>query len=71
MVTLAELQKNKHLAALNQSGLRTFQKNDHLCSSPPIRPENLPEEQPSLQLSTNQACMVEWPDGSHSSVKCT
>ena len=32
---------------------------------------NLPEGQPSLQHSTNQACMVEWPDGSHSSVKGT
>ena len=31
--------------------------------------ENLPEGQPSLQHSTNQALMVEWPDGSHSSVK--
>ena len=31
--------------------------------------ENLPEGQPSLQHSTNQAFMVEWPDGSHSSVK--
>ncbi|CDQ72580.1 unnamed protein product [Oncorhynchus mykiss] len=29
--------------------------------------ENLPEGQPSLQHSTNQAFMVEWPDGSHSS----
>ena len=33
--------------------------------------ENLPEGQPSLQHSTNQALMVEWPDGSHSSVECT
>ena len=33
--------------------------------------ENLPEGQPSLQDSTNQAFMVEWPDGSHSSVKGT
>ena len=33
--------------------------------------ENLPEVQPSLQHSTNQAFMVEWPDGSHSSVKGT
>ena len=33
--------------------------------------ENLPEGQPSLQHSTNQAFMVEWLDGSHSSVKCT
>ena len=31
--------------------------------------ENLPEGQPSLQHPTNQAFMVEWPDGSHSSVK--
>ena len=30
-----------------------------------------PEGQPSLQHSTNQAFMVEWPDGSHSSVKDT
>ena len=35
------------------------------------REENLPEGQPSLQQSTNQACMVEWPDGSHSLVKGT
>ena len=28
-------------------------------------------EQPSLQHSTNQAFMVEWPDGGHSSVKGT
>ena len=33
--------------------------------------KNLPERQPSLQHSTNQAFMVEWPDGSHSSVKGT
>uniref|UniRef100_A0A0E9XI37 Uncharacterized protein n=1 Tax=Anguilla anguilla TaxID=7936 RepID=A0A0E9XI37_ANGAN len=33
--------------------------------------ENLPEGQPSLQHSTNKAFMVEWPDGSHSSVKGT
>ena len=32
---------------------------------------NLPEGQPSLQHSSNQAFMVEWPDGSHSSVKGT
>ena len=31
--------------------------------------ENLPEGQPSLQHSTNQALKVEWPNGSHSSVK--
>uniref|UniRef100_A0AAZ3Q2H8 Transposase n=1 Tax=Oncorhynchus tshawytscha TaxID=74940 RepID=A0AAZ3Q2H8_ONCTS len=31
--------------------------------------EVLPEGQPSQQHSTNQASMVEWPDGSHSSVK--
>ena len=31
--------------------------------------KNLPEGQPSLQHSTNQAFMVEWLDGSHSSVK--
>uniref|UniRef100_A0AAZ3Q8F0 Transposase n=1 Tax=Oncorhynchus tshawytscha TaxID=74940 RepID=A0AAZ3Q8F0_ONCTS len=30
--------------------------------------ENLPEGQPSLQHSTNQAFIIEWPDGSHSSV---
>ncbi|KAK1794552.1 hypothetical protein P4O66_001278 [Electrophorus voltai] len=35
------------------------------------REENLPEGQPFLQQSTNQACMVEWPDGSHASVKGT
>ena len=29
--------------------------------------ENLPEVQPSLQHSTNQAFMVEWPDGNHDS----
>ncbi|KAK3550138.1 hypothetical protein QTP86_021073, partial [Hemibagrus guttatus] len=34
------------------------------------REENLPEEQPSLQHS-NRACMVEWPDGSYSSIKGT
>ena len=33
--------------------------------------ENLPEGQPSLQHSINQDFMVEWPDGSHSSVKGT
>jgi hypothetical protein len=33
--------------------------------------ENLPEGQPSLQHSTNQAFMVERPDRSHSSVKDT
>ena len=33
--------------------------------------ENIPEGQPSLQNSTNQGVMVEWPDGSHSSVKGT
>uniref|UniRef100_A0AAZ3R021 Sleeping Beauty transposase HTH domain-containing protein n=1 Tax=Oncorhynchus tshawytscha TaxID=74940 RepID=A0AAZ3R021_ONCTS len=33
--------------------------------------ENLPERQPALQHSTNQTFMVEWPDGSHSSVKGT
>ena len=31
---------------------RTFQKDNHLCSTPP-----------------NQVFMVEWPDGSHSSVE--
>jgi hypothetical protein len=31
--------------------------------------ENLPEGQPSLQHSTNQGFMVEWPDRSHSSVR--
>ena len=31
--------------------------------------ENLPEGQPFLQPSTNQDFMIEWPDGSHSSVK--
>jgi hypothetical protein len=31
--------------------------------------ENLPEGQPSLHHSTNQAFMVEGPDGSHSSIK--
>ena len=30
--------------------------------------ENLPEGQPTLQHSTNQLFMVEWPDWSHSSV---
>ena len=33
--------------------------------------ENLPEGQPSLQHSTNQAFMVEWPNRSHSSEKGT
>jgi hypothetical protein len=33
--------------------------------------ENLPEGQPSLQHSTNQAFIVEWPAWSHSSVKGT
>ncbi|CDQ64223.1 unnamed protein product [Oncorhynchus mykiss] len=33
--------------------------------------ENLPEGQPSLQHSTNQAFMVEWPDGGYTSVKGT
>ena len=32
---------------------------------------DLPEGQPSLQHSTNQAFMVEWPDRSRSSVKYT
>jgi hypothetical protein len=31
--------------------------------------KKLPEGQESLQHSTNQAFLVEWPDGSHSSVK--
>jgi hypothetical protein len=31
----------------------------------------LPARQPYLQQSTKQAFMVEWPDGSHSSVKST
>uniref|UniRef100_A0AAZ3P6X5 Sleeping Beauty transposase HTH domain-containing protein n=1 Tax=Oncorhynchus tshawytscha TaxID=74940 RepID=A0AAZ3P6X5_ONCTS len=33
--------------------------------------ENLREGQPSLQHTIHQAFMVEWPDGSHSSVKGT
>ena len=33
--------------------------------------EKLPEGQPSLQHSTNQAFKVDWPDGRHSSVKGT
>jgi hypothetical protein len=33
--------------------------------------EKLPEGQPSLQHPNNQAFMVEWPDGSQSSVKST
>ena len=36
-----------------------------------VKMEKLPEGQPSLQHSPNQAFMVEWPDGSHSSVKGT
>ena len=36
-----------------------------------VERENLPEGKPSLQHSTNQAFMVEWSDGSHSSVKGT
>ena len=32
---------------------------------------DLPEGQPSLQHSIYQAFMVEWPDGSHTSVKGT
>ena len=36
---------------------------------PMWRMENLPEGQPSLLYSTNQAFMLEWPDRSHSSVK--
>ena len=36
-----------------------------------VKMGNLPEGQPSLQHSTNQAFMVEWSDGSHSSVKGT
>ena len=43
----------------------------HSDRAPLWRWENLPEGQPSLQRSTNQAFMVEWPDGSHSSVKGT
>lgn len=35
------------------------------------RDDNLPERQPFLQHSTNQVCMVEWPEESHSSVKGT
>ena len=31
------------------------------------REENLPKGQQSLQHSTNQACMVEWPEGCHTS----
>ncbi|XP_067282810.1 uncharacterized protein [Pseudorasbora parva] len=31
------------------------------------REENLPQEQPSLQHATNQACMVEWPGSTSSS----
>ena len=41
------------------------------CRVPLWRLENLPEGQPSLQHSNNQAFMVEWPDGSHSSLKGT
>ena len=44
----------------------------HSDSAPALwRGDNLPEEKTSLQHSTNQACMAEWPDGSHSSVKGT
>ena len=45
--------------------------NSHSDSSRVLlwRWENLPEGQPSPQHSTNQAFMVEGPDGSHSSVK--
>ena len=42
-----------------------------LQCSPLWRWENISEGQPSLQHSTNQAFMVEWPEGSHSSVKGT
>ena len=38
---------------------------------PLCRWENLPEGQPFLQHSTDKAFMVEWPDGSYSSVKGT
>jgi hypothetical protein len=34
-----------------------------------LRWENLPERQPSLQHSNNQAFIAEWPDGSHYLVK--
>ena len=39
--------------------------------NPLWRWENLPKGQPSLQHSTNQAFMVEWPDRSQSLVKGT
>ena len=54
--------------------VREVTKNPSLRQSSNVRLwrwDNLPEEQPSLQYSTNQAYMVEWPDGSHSSVKGT
>lgn len=40
-------------------------------SIPLWREENFPEGQPSLQQSTNHACIFQWPDRSHSLVKGT
>uniref|UniRef100_A0AAZ3R8J8 Uncharacterized protein n=1 Tax=Oncorhynchus tshawytscha TaxID=74940 RepID=A0AAZ3R8J8_ONCTS len=52
---------------LGQGGYQ--QPDSHSDRAPLWRWENLPEGQPYLQHSTNQAFMVDWPDGSHSLVR--
>ena len=55
--------------------VREVTKNTMVTDRPPeflfLRWEKLPEGQPSLQHSTNQAFIVEWPDRIHSLVKAT
>ena len=70
--------QNPKRAATNNGGalVREVTKNlmvtlTELQSSSVEDGSTLTEGRPSLQHSTNQAFMVEWPDGSHSSVKGT
>jgi hypothetical protein len=63
MVTLTELQSSSV-----EMGALSYQIKSNQID---LSWEHFPEGHPFLQHSTNQAFMVEWPDGSHSSVKGT
>ena len=77
--TTKTLPRAGHLAKLRNCGrralVREVTKNPMVTltelHSSSVELGELPEGQSSLQHSTNQVFMVEWPDGSHSSVKGT
>ena len=70
--TTNSLPKAGHQSKLSNRGRRALDREVTKNTRVPLwRWENLLEGQPSLQHSTNQAFIVEWPDRSHSSVKGT